>query len=369
MREIAARATSRDLRRRFLSASLLLFTFSPCLAQEENCQRQCQTEAQYNAPDKVGAQTKVFFDPVRGRPLITEVFYPVESTAVANREEGIWQRAGQAREAPIARHGTKLPFLLVSHGDSGSRMDTSWLAEYLAANGFIVASVDHYGNTSYLNIGEVRVRPWERPLDISFVLSEMMKDPDFGWAIDENRIGFIGFSLGGLTGLWLAGATAMGPPPMGAQPAGGYTEADRRQADRSYREPLIQAMILLSPAGAQSIDVQSLKSIHVPVLIIAGAADDVTPIAPNAIYLSQNITGAEIKVLEGAGHFSFLNIPTPPGIASLPPRYVTDEEGVTRAWIHAQTAVLSLCFFRCNLPPTPATSLEELHEQTSGEHP
>lgn len=336
-----------DMRRALTS----LIFFCHALTAEPNCQTACDKEIEYQHPDRVGVQTKTFFDPVRGRPLVTEIFYPVEANAPVNREIGLWRRAGEVRDAPIARHGTKLPFVLASHGDNGSRVDIAWLPEYLAANGFIVASVDHYGNTWYLNQSDIRARPWERPLDISFVLNEILKDPVLGPAIDPERIGFLGFSLGGLTGLWLAGGVAKTPPlthellPQGAS----YNHDDLVAASRSYHEPLIRAMVLLAPAGSQHLDVQSLKDIHIPVAIIVGGADDITPIPNNATYLSENITGLQIKILEGAGHFVFLNVPTAKGIETLPPFLVKDQEGVDRARIHVEVGKMSLCFFRCHL--------------------
>ena len=94
---------------------------------------------------------------------------------------------------------------MISHGTGGGRLTLEWLADILVQNGFMVAAVDHWGNTFDNKIAIDFVTPWERPQDISFVLTALLKDPLFGPEIDQNRIGAAGFSIGGYTVLALAG--------------------------------------------------------------------------------------------------------------------------------------------------------------------
>lgn len=145
-----------------------------------------------------------FFDLTRERPLITEVFYPIASTNETIIPKELFQRSPQSRDAPFPNIG-KFPLVLFSHGDGGSRLDNSWLMESLAAKGYIVVSIDHYGNTDYLNLPAIALKRWERPKDVTFVLRKLLKHPKIGSLIETNRIAFAGFSLGGTTGIWLAG--------------------------------------------------------------------------------------------------------------------------------------------------------------------
>ena len=50
-----------------------------------------------------------------------------------------------------------------------------------------------------------RYRLWDRSRDVSFALDEVLKQPKWAALIDETRIGFVGHSFGGWTGVSLAG--------------------------------------------------------------------------------------------------------------------------------------------------------------------
>lgn len=75
----------------------------------------------------------------------------------------------------------------------------------MAEQGYIVVGIDHYGNTWKDYSEEISMNYWHRPLDISQTLDYLLNDSPFSSSIDSERIGFAGFSMGGLTGLWLAG--------------------------------------------------------------------------------------------------------------------------------------------------------------------
>ncbi len=47
---------------------------------------------------------------------------------------------------------------------------------------------------------------WQRPLDVSLVITDLLHDPLWGPLIDPARIGVTGHSQGGFTSLWVAGA-------------------------------------------------------------------------------------------------------------------------------------------------------------------
>ena len=84
----------------------------------------------------------------------------------------------------------------------------AWLAETLASNGYIVAAVNHHGNTAAESSYQLQgfILWWERARDISVLIDKVLADPQFGTHIDPSRIGVAGFSLGGYTALATVGA-------------------------------------------------------------------------------------------------------------------------------------------------------------------
>jgi predicted dienelactone hydrolase len=152
----------------------------------------------------IGETTFRFIDEPHNRPVVTEVWYPT-SQVVTQPTNNTYPFI----HIPTVRDGKitsgRFPLILISHGTGGGRMTLEWLADKLVANGFIVAAVDHYGNTYDNKIAEDFVEPWRRPLDISFALTSLLKDTTFGKHIDEKRIGAAGFSIGGYTVIALAG--------------------------------------------------------------------------------------------------------------------------------------------------------------------
>jgi predicted dienelactone hydrolase len=80
-------------------------------------------------PEKVGVTQFEFFDSSRQRPLITEVWYPVDRQTPAQKvERGPWLAVDEARDAPLMQQFQKFPLILLSHVFSGSRFSNSWIA-------------------------------------------------------------------------------------------------------------------------------------------------------------------------------------------------------------------------------------------------
>jgi Prolyl oligopeptidase family len=82
-----------------------------------------------------------------------------------------------------------------------------WLGYFLAARGYIVAAVNHHGDS----IAEGSVLPQafllraERARDLTCVVDKLLADPMFGEHIDTKRIGAAGHSSGGETVIAIAG--------------------------------------------------------------------------------------------------------------------------------------------------------------------
>src|SRR5262249_26455384 len=107
-------------------------------------------------PHPVGLAFRAYTDPLRRdwagtneRPLATAVWYP--AVPAAHEQEwrvGPFAAGWSAVDAAPAEDPATLPLIVLSHGTGGGAAMLSWLAEALASNGYLVAAVNHHGNTA-----------------------------------------------------------------------------------------------------------------------------------------------------------------------------------------------------------------------------
>jgi predicted dienelactone hydrolase len=346
---------------------------------------------------KVGQCTRAWTDPYRTnwagtgpRPLLTEVWYPAPDTVVES-DIGIgppgqpFYTAGKAaRDVALVGTPPHFPCLLLSHGTGGSALQLGWLGTALAAQGYMVASVNHHGNTS--------VEPytaqgfglwWERAQDLRVVLDHLLADARFGSRIDPMRIGAAGFSLGGYTVIAVAGgrtdlqafaAFCSGPerdatcedqaefPGMRAQFAQLKRDDARVQASlqghgASFRDPRICAVFAIAPALGGAFTPAGLAEVSIPVAIVVGQADTVAPPPTNAQRFARGIPGATLTVLPGqVGHYTFLSEGTAYG-KQISPTFCLDHASIDRAAVHKQVAQMAAEFFAQHLATSQASKL------------
>jgi len=312
-------------------------------------------------PRKIGITMVRFCDYARQRPLITEIWYPIEENASAVPVSGLWVRCAEARDAPLKLCEKKYPLIVMSHGNGGDRMHNAWLAEILAANGYIVASVDHHGNTWNNKIAEYFLKIWERPQDVSYVIDQLLQNSHFSVHIDQNRIGFIGYSLGGHTGIWMAGGkivnfdkAVLQSIPKEQLPAGIDDEIldsiDFHLIQQSYKDARIKALFLMAPALGDLFETQSLSSISIPVYIVASEGDSLISIENNIHILTNRIKKAVLRVIPGQGsHYIFLNEASKGGKMILDKKFAIDPPEVDRSLIHKEVGMSAVKFFNKNL--------------------
>jgi predicted dienelactone hydrolase len=219
-----------------------------------------------------------------------------------------------------------LPLILLSHGTGGAAEDFDWLAERLNAEGFLVAGVDHHGNTYNEDyFPEGFAFNWERPKDVSFLLGCLSRNI----AIDSSRIGAIGFSIGGYTVAALLGAEidiptmtavidgAVPAPPLPEFPDLIPTLRAKLSAEElsdavaggtgSVADSRISAGFAIAPAIGRLVDPQSLAGISKPLEIRWGGADDITPPEDNALVYLESVPTAEGHCVgDDVGHYVFL---------------------------------------------------------------
>jgi len=253
-------------------------------------------------PHPVGVRTVTLDDGGGGGadPLIAEVWYPAAAAHAgadldaATRDRytllpGVppaWQAA--VRDAAAAE-GT-FPLVIFSHGFAGHRRQSTFFTTHLASHGYVVASVDHAGNT-FVELMANRDRSrsrheiWtssmgERPGDVRFLIDEAAAGRLGAPAVDARRVGMTGHSFGGWTSFKVV-----------------------------VDEPRIAAVVALAPAVVPplraAIDVTWTR--EVPSLIIAAARDSLLPVAAIEAFHAELSPPAQIVVIADTDHMHFVD--------------------------------------------------------------
>ena len=321
---------------------LVLVVFQPLSAMQKS-------QSSYS----LGVKTIEYLDTVRNRPVVVELWYPTtEEGPVDHPADNIWVHPKEVRDAPFLKKKSKFPLLLMSHGHRGGRREASWLAEALVREGYIVASIDHYGDMRFHFDLLTSVRFWNRPLDFTFLLNNLEKDDRIRGKIDFDRVGFVGYSLGGMTGLALAGAQAQNVRQAVKKLNRNILSEemidrfDLSPAEKSYRDPRIKAMLLLCPA-VFIYTPDSLKQIKIPIGLVAAIGDEVLPFGEHASLIIQHLIPAKLKMLrEEISHYAFMNRLTDAGRAVLSKALHSDPPCCDRVTLHREVSAFSVEFFR-----------------------
>ncbi len=205
--------------------------------------------------------------------VTTAVWYPTSERELRMRY-GARPVLGKAAQdaAPDTAHGP-YPLVIYSHGYGGSGICAPYLTEHLARLGFVVAAPDHddaYKANRIRPPAEVDIREYlaaalrlahsgtnfdreahaYRPRTISLVIDKMLalsNERDSRWygAIDAERIGMCGHSLGSFTTLACVGAGA------------------------DYRDERIKAAVSIS-GGVFMWRAQDYQTVDVPIMFMYG---------------------------------------------------------------------------------------------------
>jgi predicted dienelactone hydrolase len=328
----------------------------------------------------VGMVTRAYVDPARRswdragpRPLRTAIWYPAPRTSEMTEmvTAGLFIGGAVAPDAPIAGE-RRYPLILLSHGTGGSAVQMMWLGRFLAANGFVVAAVNHHGNTSSEpeRRAEGFLLYWERARDLAGVLDQLLADDVFGPRINVERVGAAGFSLGGFTVLLTGGARfsreqydafcASTHRDFTCEPQPEHSTAHEefarlrqsdpvviealRLSDESYRDPRVKAVFAIAPALGSGLTEASLAQMPVPVAVVVGNRDATTPMATNAARIAALVPGADYAVLSDVTHYTFLNACSTRGLELLD--LCRDYASMDRSAIHRGVGEMALAFFR-----------------------
>jgi predicted dienelactone hydrolase len=196
------------------------------------------------------------------------------------------------------RASGRLPVLLYSHGLHGCDVQSRFLTEALAADGYLVFAPNHrdascHGGTAPLFDGSelsfLQPEQWtsasfrNRANDLRRLVAALYDDPNFRDRADWSRLGLVGHSLGGYTVLGLAGAWP------------------------DWALPGVKAVLALAPYSHPYTVRRTLGGLAAPVMYQCGENDfPITPVVagPQGSY-AQSPQPKYYMELAGAGHLAW----------------------------------------------------------------
>ncbi|MGF1535539.1 MAG: alpha/beta fold hydrolase [Elainellaceae cyanobacterium] len=199
------------------------------------------------------------------------------------------------------------PVLLLSHGFGDVKESFVFMAEHLASHGIAVMLIDHVGSDlSYRQTflqGRLNtlLSPMEflnRPQEISFLIDHLerlvARSPEWSARLDLGHIAVMGDSLGGSTALSLAGAeinylrlaaacheeNVILNIALYLQCRAQYLPPENYQ----LRDDRISAVVVTHPMGGHLYGPEGMAQVEIPLLMISGSNDILSPVVPEQIY-------------------------------------------------------------------------------------
>ena len=312
------------------------------------------------------------------RPLAATVWYPASSEHAEQLwSAGVFRFGYSALNAPSA-DTVQRPLIVLSHGTGGSAAQLSWLAERLVVGGYIVAAVNHHGNTA------VEQRQWppafvlpsERSRDLTVLIDQLLEHSVVGAYIDPQRIGAAGFSLGGYSVLGLAGiqlpsfsawaqrchrrpeSTACRLPPeaefeladIGRMKASDPTfQAALKRSGQSVEDHRVSAVYAIAPALISlMMEADVSGDVEVAIKVVLAEGDEQISLSQTKQFLEAILPQSEILTIDKATHYMLLAPCSIRGKLFLR-ALCSDVRGVDRREVHAEVGRDAVAFFDSTL--------------------
>jgi predicted dienelactone hydrolase len=260
-----------------------------------------------------------------------------------------------------------LPVIVISHGVAEDRTTYVYLAAHLASHGFGVVVIEHVGGDanrfrkyfSGLAAAPVPTELLDRPRDVSFVLDELQRraqsDPTLQ-QLDVRQVGLVGHSLGGYTVLALAGAEInFDRLKRDCNPNRSLNLSvllqcranELKPQNYALKDPRIKAIFAISPLDSTIFGKLGMSQIRVPVFMMGGSDDIVTPAVPEQIYPFTWLQTPDkyLAILEKGTHFSTQTISKSDSVFPVSESLIGPDPA--QAQIYAKA--LSLAFFQTYL--------------------
>ena len=281
----------------------------------------------------IGAREISVFVPARQKIIKTMVWYPTaeRGTSTLIGDNAVFAGTPAQIDAP-AKNG-RYPMILITHGGFRAAPNAaSWLASRLARKGLVAVVVTPPPLPKGPPDQSVLKELWQRPADLSAVLTALTEDGPLATSIDQDRIGIVGFFLGGTSILRLVGArmdarayarSCTGEArsiPDCSWFSKGKVElqgVDAALLQKSDLDARIKAAIAIDPELTNTFTGPSLKAVSVPIDIINLGRAEQIPRSLNASDLGLKVPGARYRMIEDASSFSTFNQCKPKGLAIL----------------------------------------------------
>ena len=280
-------STMKMARNLFLFLIIFAFSLLPGCSGSGDDLQALNIESKSPGPRQVENATFNLFDTSRptspnadypgdpsGRSIITEVWYPKPEAGKPN--------------GPY-------PLIIFAHGFMAFRTQSTRLTKHLASHGYFVVSPDFplsgMAGYTYNRGGPAIGDVVNQPRDISFLIDTFLgfsntAGNQFEGMIDPENIGITGHSLGGLT-------TILSSLGMKA-------------------DPRIKAAIPLSPIACFLEPEYYNFGQNVPVMIMTGTKDLITPFDSNATLTYENLKPPKYLVgIKGGTHVGFIDFDVP----------------------------------------------------------
>lgn len=185
---------------------------------------------------------------------------------------------------PKSQEKKRYPLIVYSHGFMSDRNDIDYINQALSSRGFIVLAAN-YPLTSR-STGDAVFMPdvVNQPDDISFLLNQIINSTtnigqQFSHLIDTDKIGVMGYSLGGLTSTLAA------------------YHPDKKDGR-------IKAVVSIAGPSAM-LEKAFYQTNRIPFLMIAGTLDHVTPYDDHATVILDRIDNSALITIKGGSHMGF----------------------------------------------------------------
>jgi predicted dienelactone hydrolase len=318
----------------------------PLNSQLPDIQRQGQFKSQ--------KQTLKFFDSLRKRFLLTDVYLP---------------------NLP-----SRVPVIVISHGLGSDSSNFEYLATHLASHGFAIVVPNHPGSDtkqlrSLLSGSTSEIAQADefknRPVDIKYILDQLedrsKTDARFKGRLNLQKVGVFGQSFGGYTALALAGAKInFGQLQKDCQPkalkdtwnlskllqCNALTLRGNNPKEYQFRDSRIKAVLAVNPMTSSIFAQAGLNQIQTPVMIVASSNDTIAPALYEQLLPFSWINHSQkyLAVLRNASHFSIIG--SGKGSSqqvSLPSAIVGNNPSLAQRYMNT----LSLPFFETYVAGTP----------------
>jgi predicted dienelactone hydrolase len=237
-----------------------------------------------------------------------EYFTQFEGLPYRQFETTVWFPQSEEKE----RH----PLIIYSHAFMSDRGDIQYILQHLSSRGYIVLAANYPLTNKASGDAILMADVVNQPADINFLINQITNPmTDIGKAfnhlIDENKIGVMGYSLGGLTS-----ALAAYHP--------------------TYINHRIKAVVSIAGPSAM-LGEAFYHNNSVPFMMVAGTSDQMTPFDDHAAVILKRINNSVLVKIDRGSHMGFAGMATflrwannPDSLACSLMNMKMDSMGITR---------------------------------------